>query len=59
MTDCRQCKNSVKSYSALLCTAMNMPRPVEFMRHECSECGPHAMMFEDKDKKYSEFDDAR
>jgi hypothetical protein len=36
---------------------LNTPRPVEFMRHPRSECGNEAVLFEQKGKKYSEYDD--
>ncbi len=57
VNDCRECASSVLSYSRLLCTAMMVSKPVEYMRHENSECGPSAMLFEPKtDKRYAEYD---
>ena len=58
LKDCRECKSSMMSYSRLLCTAMTMSKPVEFMRHELSECGPEAMLFEPKGvKRYAEYEE--
>lgn len=59
MKDCGECKHSTKSYNALLCLAMNMPKPVEYMRDDRSECGLAGYMYEPKSGigKYSEFDE--
>ncbi len=54
---CEECRYSIKSYHALLCRAMNLPRPVAFMRDDRSECGAKGALFEPK-VKYSEYDDA-
>ena len=56
--DCRDCHYAVRRYMKLQCLAMNLPKPVEFMRHEKSDCGPNAAMFEPLGKKYEEHDNA-
>ncbi len=57
LKDCRKCKHSIKSYHSLLCKVMNLPKPVEYMRDDRSECGLKAMLFEPKDdKRYSEYE---
>jgi len=43
---CDRCIHSKQSYGKLLCTAMNISRPVEYMRHPKSECGPDALLFD-------------
>jgi hypothetical protein len=43
---CEQCIHSKPSYGRLLCTVMNTARPVEYMRHQKSECGPDALLFD-------------
>ena len=48
MTDtyCERCVHSVESYGKLLCTAQNVSRPTEYMRHPQSACGPNALLFD-------------
>ncbi len=58
MKDCRECQHSKMSYGKLLCLVLNTPRTVEFMRHEKSECGLEANLFDAKSaSKYAEYDD--
>ena len=57
MKDCRECKNSMISYSKLMCTAQNFPKPVEYMRDERSSCGLEGALFEEKqDRKCAEYE---
>ncbi len=57
LKDCRECRNSMMSYSRLLCVAMTISRPVEYMRDDRSECGSEAMLFEPKgEKRYAEYE---
>jgi hypothetical protein len=60
MKDCRECAHGQKMiHTRRMCDAMSILRPVEFMRHERSECGVEGAMFEPKAGvgKYAEFDD--
>lgn len=58
MKDCRDCKNSTKSYNQWLCLAFNTPKPTSWMRDDRNECGLNATMFEPKDeRRYAEADD--
>lgn len=54
--ECKDCHYAVESYRKLQCLAMSLPKPVDYMRHPESDCGPNAIMFEPKGKKYAEFD---
>lgn len=54
--DCEGCNNLITGYNADLCKAMQMTKPVTYMRSPLSQCGPEKMLFEPV-KKYSEFDD--
>ena len=57
MKDCRECANSMLSYSKLMCVAQIFPKPVEFMRDERSMCGLEGRLFEQKeDRKYAEYE---
>jgi hypothetical protein len=59
MKDCRECHHSKLSYGSLLCLALpTAPRKVEFMRHERSDCGIEARLFDAKSEaKYAVYDD--
>ena len=56
MKDCRECSNSQYSRGTYLCLAFGTPKPTSWMRDDRNECTTLAVMFEPKDKKYSEFE---
>jgi hypothetical protein len=59
MKDCRECLHGqVMIHTRRMCSVFSTLRPIEFMRHALSECGPDAVLFDPKSGvgKYSEFD---
>ncbi len=54
--DCEGCRNLITGYSADLCKALQLPKPVAYMRSPLSQCGPEKMLFE-PERKYAEFDE--
>lgn len=48
--DCKNCRHSTQAYSALLCLAENLPKPVAFMRDPRSSCGYEGALYEEKTK---------
>ncbi len=54
--DCEPCRYMIEGFHNDLCRAMQLPKPVAYMRSPLSQCGPEKMLFEPK-RKYSELDD--
>ena len=58
VNNCIICLHSRRHYGGLLCVAESQSRPVEYMRHEKSSCGPDANLFEPADGRCSDLPSA-
>ncbi len=59
MKDCADCRSGQKVInSQRICDAMQLPKPVKYMRDPKSNYGPEGMLFEPVvERKYAEFDE--